>query len=219
MQHLAAKKAAMRSVFGSRGPARAVHAKAGASEGHASASGRTAALPRRVILGAGLATALVAVPLASSGPDSRAAAASPADGIDLERRLGEVRYSEAEWRERLGPAAYDVLRREATERRWTSPYNFEKRAGTFKCAGCGSPLFDASTKFESGTGWPSFFQPLPGAVAEVSDYSIIFMPRTEVRCRKCQGHLGHVFDDGPAPTGLRYCMNGLALSFEPVPGA
>jgi len=122
--------------------------------------------------------------------------------------------TEAEWKERLAPAAYQVLRQHGTERAGTSPLNREKRPGTFRCAGCGQPLFDASAKFESGTGWPSFTEPLAGAVGTDTDSSH-FMVRTEVHCQRCGGHLGHVFPDGPAPTGQRYCMNGVALDFEP----
>jgi peptide-methionine (R)-S-oxide reductase len=109
-----------------------------------------------------------------------------------------------------------VLRKHGTERAGTSPLNHEKRKGTFECAGCDLALFSSDTKFESGTGWPSFYQPLPGAVGTTSDRSF-FMTRTEVHCSRCEGHLGHVFDDGPKPTGLRYCMNGVAMKF--VPGA
>ena len=107
-----------------------------------------------------------------------------------------------------------MLRHGSTERPYSSPLNSEKRAGTFACAGCELPLFSSQTKFESGTGWPSFFRPLPNAVATSSDRSLIGS-RTEVHCRRCGGHLGHVFDDGPPPTGLRYCMNGVALTFTP----
>ena len=109
-----------------------------------------------------------------------------------------------------------VLRKHGTERPGSSILNTEKRDGVFHCAGCGRPLFSSETKFESGTGWPSFFQPLEDAVATSTDRSL-FMTRTEVRCSSCQGHLGHVFPDGPRPTGLRYCMNGVALRFEPKP--
>jgi peptide-methionine (R)-S-oxide reductase len=126
-----------------------------------------------------------------------------------------VQKSEAEWRAALSPEAFRVLRQHATERPGTSPLNAEKRPGTFACAGCGTALFDAGTKFESGTGWPSFFAPLPGGVATTTDRSF-FMTRTEVHCAKCGGHLGHVFPDGPPPTGQRYCMNGVALRFEPA---
>ena len=107
-----------------------------------------------------------------------------------------------------------MLRKHGTERAGTSPLNHEKRKGTFACAGCDLPLFSSDTKFESGTGWPSFYQPLPNAVGTTSDRSF-FMTRTEVHCSRCVGHLGHVFDDGPQPTGLRYCMNGVALKFVP----
>ena len=124
------------------------------------------------------------------------------------------RRTDAEWRERLSPAVYQVLRQHGTERAGSSPLNREKRPGTFRCAGCGQPLFDASAKFDSGTGWPSFTEPLSGAVGTTTDDSH-FMVRTEVHCQKCGGHLGHVFPDGPAPTGDRYCMNGVALEFEP----
>lgn len=122
--------------------------------------------------------------------------------------------SEDEWRKRLSPEAYQVLRRHGTERAGTSPLDKEKRAGTFLCAGCGKPLFDSEAKFNSGTGWPSFFQPLDDAVDTTVDKSF-FMTRTEVHCANCGGHLGHVFEDGPRPTGLRYCMNGVSLKFEP----
>ena len=120
--------------------------------------------------------------------------------------------TEAEWRAILRPDAYRVLREHGTERAGTSPLNNEKRAGTFTCAGCGTALFQADTKFESGTGWPSFFAPIDGAVATTTDRSF-FMTRTEVHCAHCGGHLGHVFPDGPPPTGQRYCMNGVSLGF------
>ena len=126
-----------------------------------------------------------------------------------------VQRSEAEWRARLSSPAFKVLREHGTERAGTSPLNDEKRAGTFICAGCDKPLFDAGTKFESGTGWPSFFAPLDGAVATTTDRSF-FMTRVEVHCADCGGHLGHVFPDGPQPTGLRYCMNGVSLAFAPA---
>jgi len=125
-----------------------------------------------------------------------------------------VEKTKAEWEETLSPSQFHVLREHGTERAGTSPLNHEKREGTFFCAGCGQPLFASSTKFESGTGWPSFWQPLEHAV-ETSEDNSHFMARTEVLCANCGGHLGHVFRDGPRPTGLRYCMNGVALKFEP----
>ncbi len=122
--------------------------------------------------------------------------------------------SDDEWRQKLGPAAFQVLRKHGTERAGTSALNMEKRNGVFHCAGCGQALFAADTKFESGTGWPSFWQPLEGAVGETEDRSF-FMTRVEVHCSNCGGHLGHVFPDGPRPTGLRYCMNGVSMTFTP----
>jgi peptide-methionine (R)-S-oxide reductase len=126
----------------------------------------------------------------------------------------EVEKTAEEWQAELRPDQFRVLREHATERPGTSPLNHEKRSGTFRCAGCGQPLFAAETKFESGTGWPSFSAPLDDAVETEVDSSH-FVVRTEVHCAKCGGHLGHVFPDGPRPTGLRYCMNGTALAFEP----
>jgi peptide-methionine (R)-S-oxide reductase len=126
----------------------------------------------------------------------------------------EVTLTDAQWRARLKPQAYDVLRHEGTEYAFSSPLDEEKRPGLYACAGCEQHLFDAKTKFDSGTGWPSFYEPLPHAVETKNDYSL-GMPRTEVHCSRCGGHLGHVFDDGPKPTGLRYCMNGVALDFHP----
>jgi peptide-methionine (R)-S-oxide reductase len=127
----------------------------------------------------------------------------------------ELNLSDAEWKKRLKPDQYLVLRHAETERPGTSPLLNEHRKGIFSCAGCALPLYSSTTKFESGTGWPSFYQPLPKAVVTKADNSI-GMTRTEVLCHRCGGHLGHVFEDGPPPTGLRYCMNGLAMTFKPA---
>lgn len=127
----------------------------------------------------------------------------------------EFKLTDAQWRRRLSPQQYAVLRQAHTERSGSSPLDHEKRRGTFRCAGCDLALYSSAAKFDSGTGWPSFFRPLPNAVATRED-DTLFMKRTEVHCRRCGSHLGHVFDDGPRPTGLRYCMNGLALRFVPA---
>jgi peptide-methionine (R)-S-oxide reductase len=126
----------------------------------------------------------------------------------------EVNKSEQEWQEILTPEQFRVLRKHGTERAGTSPLDKNYTDGTYTCAGCGNPLFKSATKFNSGTGWPSFFDPIDGAVDTTTDRSF-FMTRVEVHCAKCGGHLGHVFNDGPAPTGKRYCMNGVSLEFEP----
>ena len=126
----------------------------------------------------------------------------------------EVKFSEAEWKRRLTPDQFAVLRKESTERAGSSPLDKEKRRGTYICAGCALPVYSSATKFESGTGWPSFYAPIKGAVRTKAD-NTLFFKRTEVHCRRCGGHLGHVFDDGPKPTGLRYCMNGDAMKFRP----
>ena len=150
-----------------------------------------------------LFTLLAAAGLAAESRSARAVS-SRADRIVL---------SDEQWQKRLTPEQYRVLRHEATEAPGSSPLNHEKRRGVFLCAGCDLPLFDSATKYESGTGWPSFFDVLPGAVGTKRDWSLI-IPRTEYHCARCGGHQGHVFDDGPAPTGLRYCNNGVALRFE-----
>jgi peptide-methionine (R)-S-oxide reductase len=157
---------------------------------------------RRTLIGAGMATALAGIFAA------RASFAAP--------ETFEVTMSDDDWRKKLSPAAYATLRHEATERPFSSPLNNEHRAGTFVCAGCALPLFASKTKFDSGTGWPSFWKPLDNAVIEKTD-NTLGATRTEVRCRRCGGHLGHVFDDGPEPTGLRYCMDGVALNFRATP--
>jgi peptide-methionine (R)-S-oxide reductase len=127
----------------------------------------------------------------------------------------EIVKSDEEWRRELSSEQYAVLRRHQTERPWSSSLNNEHRQGSYVCAGCDLPLFFSGTKFESGTGWPSFWAPIQEAIGTSEDRSFFFLPRTEVHCRRCGGHLGHVFTDGPQPTGLRYCMNGIALKFVP----
>jgi peptide-methionine (R)-S-oxide reductase len=157
---------------------------------------------RRAFLASGAAAMAVAI-----------AATMPGRGAEAQGQRFPFRLTDAEWRRRLGPRQYAVLRQAATERAGSSPLNVEHRRGTFRCAGCAHPLFSSATKFDSGTGWPSFFRPLPGAVVTREDRGL-GMARTEVLCARCGGHLGHVFNDGPRPTGLRYCMNGDAMTFR-----
>jgi peptide-methionine (R)-S-oxide reductase len=162
---------------------------------------------RDIILGAGGILAAAAVGARMLRWESHAMTAK---GTEF-----EIVRTPEEWRKLLTPDQYAVLREEGTERAFTSPLNNEKRKGTFACAGCDLPLFSSETKFESGTGWPSFWAPIENAVGQGKDTSY-GMIREEVHCRRCGGHLGHVFDDGPKPTGLRYCINGLALKFVPA---
>jgi peptide-methionine (R)-S-oxide reductase len=134
--------------------------------------------------------------------------------VNTQNNSFEINKTEEEWKASLTPEQFRVLRKHGTERAGTSPLDKEYGKGTFKCAGCGTPLFSSETKFNSGTGWPSFYAPLENAI-EVSIDRSLFMTRVEVHCAKCGGHLGHVFEDGPRPTGQRYCMNGVALEFVP----
>ena len=159
---------------------------------------------RRFLAGAGAASAAILAATACG----RSATASPAGDF-------EVTHTDAEWKQLLTADQYDVLRKAGTEAPYSSPLNDEHRRGVFSCAGCALDLFSSDTKFDSGTGWPSFWRPLDQAVLERPDNSL-GMSRTEVLCRRCGGHLGHVFDDGPQPTGLRYCMNGVAMTFRPA---
>lgn len=138
--------------------------------------------------------------------------------MKTESKTPSVHKTDAEWKAELSPEAYRVTRKHGTERAGSSPLNHEKRDGMFTCVCCGEPLFAATDKFDSGTGWPSYTRPANEEAVSEHDDSSFFMRRTEVRCSKCDAHLGHVFPDGPRPTGLRYCINGVALKFEPKPG-
>lgn len=165
---------------------------------------------RTLLIGGGLAMTGALFGLSACRAE---AVAAPEKGVP--RKDYAVSMTDAQWQERLTPAQYSVLRRAGTERPYSSPLNKEHRKGTFACAGCALPLFASATKFESGTGWPSFWAPIADAVDEDRDVTL-GMVRTEVLCHRCGGHLGHVFDDGPRPTGLRYCMNGVAMTFTPA---
>ncbi|MCW5641018.1 MAG: peptide-methionine (R)-S-oxide reductase MsrB [Rhodoferax sp.] len=154
-----------------------------------------------------LLTLLTSIGLARTTRAATGAPAAPPAGA-----IEPLRLSDAQWKQRLTPAQYRVLRQEGTEPPGSSPLDREKRAGIFHCAGCDLPLFSSDAKYDSGTGWPSFFQSLPGAVGTRTDYKLLF-PRTEYHCARCEGHQGHVFGDGPPPTGKRYCNNGVALVF------
>lgn len=155
--------------------------------------------------------------LASCAALATVALATSACASEPERRF-PYRLTDAEWRRRLTPMQYYVLRQHGTERPFSHPLDRERRAGRFHCAGCDWPLFSSTAKYDSGTGWPSFHTPLPRAIGTSSDFSLGF-PRTEVHCARCGGHLGHVFTDGPRPTGLRYCMNGAAMVFRATPAS
>ena len=158
---------------------------------------------RRALLGAGAIGAVAAL-IGCRGGSAEAATAR-----------FEVMHTPADWKKRLGAARFNILRNGGTETPFTSPLNNEHRKGVFSCAGCALPLYSSTTKFDSGTGWPSFYAALPNAVVTSTDKSLL-MSRVEEHCRRCGGHLGHVFDDGPRPTGKRHCINGLALTFRPV---
>jgi peptide-methionine (R)-S-oxide reductase len=164
-------------------------------------------MTRRDVLRTGSAAAVAAGLMSTLGLALQQAFAASTETF-------EVTHTDAEWRKRLDASQYSVLRQEGTERPFSSPLNGEHRPGTFFCAGCDLALFSSKTKFESGTGWPSFYQPLENAVHKQVDTSL-GMTRDEIHCRRCGSHIGHVFDDGPKPTGLRYCMNGVAMVFKP----
>ncbi len=153
--------------------------------------------------------------LASIGTASKASAQAAKPNAATAPKVEPLVLTDAQWKQRLTPAQYGVLREEGTERAFTSPLNDEKRQGMFHCAGCELPLFSSAMKYNSGTGWPSFFATLPGAVGTKRDFKML-LPRTEYHCARCGGHHGHVFDDGPKPSGLRYCNNGVALKFIPA---